>query len=1046
MKDDNKTKKQLVHELTELRSQNAELKKSVTVSISAELMVDEALRYAESIVETVREPLLVLDADLKIISANHSFYRTFKVTPGETIGNFVYDLGNKQWDIPRLRELLEEILPEKQALNDFEVANNFQDIGHKIMLLNAREIYQKDIGAKMILLAIEDITERKRLGDLLAESEERYRHVFETANDGIVLFEKREGKITHANQAVEKILGYSLQESVGKKLQDIGIVDIDDFQTIMQILNEIGITYYTDVTIKTKSGQHIDTDIYLADRAKLVQCNIRDVTQRKRMEYELSESEKQYRTLFNAIDEGFCIIEVIFDEKEKPIDYRFLEINPSFEKQTGLIDAQGKRMRELAPKHEEYWFEIYGKIAVTGQPARFVNRAEQLHRWYDVYAFRLGQPEDRQVAILFNDITERKRIEEALREGERFLQDVFDSIKEGISVLDLNLKIVRVNSWMEEMYSKEGKFAGRKCYEVYQKRDTPCPWCPSLKTIETGEIHNAIVPYPSKENPTGWFDLSSFPLRNIEGNIVGVIEYMKDITQQKRSEEALRKSEEHYRSIFEDSRDAVYITTRNGKFIDANQSALDLFGYSREEMASVNALQLYVHPGDARRFQKETEKKGFLRDYEVTFRKKDGTEIDCLVNTTLRRANDGSILGYQGVIRDMTEQKKLEAQLRQAQKMESIGTMAGGIAHDFNNILGAIIGYTEIADLQVPEDNKAKESLKEVLKAGRRARDLVKQILAFSRKGEQERIPIQISPIVKEALKLLRSSLPTTIEIRQDIKSDTGIVEADPTQIHQIMMNLCTNASHAMRENGGILEVGIRNVEVGSWDSESGYLDMTPGNYLRLTISDTGQGMTPEVLDRIFEPYYTTKEKGEGTGLGLSVVHGIVKNYGGTITAYSEPGKGSTFHVYLPVIQEKAEVPGIDEVVPIPTGNEHILFIDDEPALVEIDKQMLERLGYEVTTRTSSMEALELFRTKPDQFDLVITDMTMPHMTGERLANELMNIRSDIPVIICTGYSELISEEKAKEMGIRAFVMKPLVIRDLAKTVRGVLEGQELNI
>jgi CheY-like chemotaxis protein len=199
-------------------------------------------------------------------------------------------------------------------------------------------------------------------------------------------------------------------------------------------------------------------------------------------------------------------------------------------------------------------------------------------------------------------------------------------------------------------------------------------------------------------------------------------------------------------------------------------------------------------------------------------------------------------------------------------------------------------------------------------------------------------------------------------------------------------------------------------------------------------------------LDRIFEPYYTTKEKGEGTGLGLSVVHGIVKNYGGTITAYSEPGKGSTFHVYLPVIQEGGEVPGIAEVAPIPTGNEHILFIDDEPALVEIDKQMLERLGYEVTTRTSSMEALELFRTKPDQFDLVITDMTMPHMTGERLANELMNIRSDIPVIICTGYSELISEEKAKEMGIRAFVMKPLVIRDLAKTVRGVLEGQELNI
>jgi signal transduction histidine kinase len=315
---------------------------------------------------------------------------------------------------------------------------------------------------------------------------------------------------------------------------------------------------------------------------------------------------------------------------------------------------------------------------------------------------------------------------------------------------------------------------------------------------------------------------------------------------------------------------------------------------------------------------------------------KDGSEKIINDWTYIVRDNDGRITHYKGIVEDITENKraeeereKLQFQLQQAQKMEAIGTLAGGIAHDFNNILGAIIGYTEIADLQVPGNNQAKGSLKEVLKAGRRARDLVKQILAFSRKSGQERMPIQIGPIVKEALKLLRSSLPTTIEIRQDIKSDTGIVEADPTQIHQIVMNLCANASHAMREKGGILEVGISNVEVGSWDSESGYLDMTPGNYLRLTVSDTGQGITPEVLERLFEPYFTTKEKGEGTGLGLSVVHGIVKNYGGTITAYSVPGKGTTFHVYLPVIQGEAEVSGIDEVAPIPTGNEHILFIDD---------------------------------------------------------------------------------------------------------------------
>jgi signal transduction histidine kinase len=419
--------------------------------------------------------------------------------------------------------------------------------------------------------------------------------------------------------------------------------------------------------------------------------------------------------------------------------------------------------------------------------------------------------------------------------------------------------------------------------------------------------------------------------------------------------------------------------------------------------------------------------------------RKDGRQVTVEIKTLPIKMRGKYVI--LGVARDISDKKNLEKQLQQSQKMEAVGTLAGGIAHDFNNILAAIIGYTEIAGLRLPEDNKAKESLKEVLHAGRRARDLVKQILTFSRKGEQERIPMQIGPIVKEALKLLRSSLPTTVEIRQKIESDTGIVEADPTQIHQILMNLCANASYAMGEEGGILNVAIENVGLGSSDSESGYFDIPPGNYMRLTVSDTGQGMPPELLERIFEPYYTTKEKGEGTGLGLSVVHGIVKSYGGTITAYSEPGKGSTFHVYFPVIEQKRVFPETDDSSPIPTGNERILFIDDEPPLVDLGNQMLERLGYKVSTRTSSLEALELFKVKPDQFDLVLTDMTMPHMTGEKLAGEIMKIRSDIPVIICTGYSEYISEEKAKEIGIKAFIMKPLVMRDLANTVRKILDN-----
>jgi CheY-like chemotaxis protein len=348
-----------------------------------------------------------------------------------------------------------------------------------------------------------------------------------------------------------------------------------------------------------------------------------------------------------------------------------------------------------------------------------------------------------------------------------------------------------------------------------------------------------------------------------------------------------------------------------------------------------------------------------------------------------------------------------------------------------------VIGYTELVLDSEQKGTFQYKNLQEVLSAGNRAKDLVKQILTFSRQVEQEQKPIQVKPHIKEALKMIRASIPSTIDIEQNLQSDE-LIMGDPTQIHQILVNLCANAAHSMEDNGGRLTVSLTDADL---DSEfiSRHPNLKPGSYINLIISDTGHGMSPDVMEKIFDPFFTTKEKGKGTGLGLSVVHGIVSSCGGEIFVYSELGKGSTFKICLPVIKGRFNLKENVERS-VPTGTERILFIDDEPEIMNMGKQTLESLGYTVVARNSSIEALELFREKKDSFDLVITDMTMPHMTGEKLAEKLMQIRSDIPVILCTGFSSIIDERKALGMGIRAFITKPVLKREIAETIRRVLD------
>jgi PAS domain S-box-containing protein len=516
----------------------------------------------------------------------------------------------------------------------------------------------------------------------------------------------------------------------------------------------------------------------------------------------------------------------------------------------------------------------------------------------------------------------------------------------------------------------------------------------------------------------------------------------QEIDEHKQAEDALRESEERYRTLVANLPVAVYRNTPGpkGAFLMANPAFCKMFGFkNEEEVKDFTPAGLYQDPKKRKEYSDNLIEKGLIKNDERTLLKKDGTPVYTSITSRVVYGKDGEVSCFDSIMLDITEQKNLEAQLQQALKMEAIGTLAGGIAHDFNNILGIILGNTELAMDDVPEWNPASQNLDEVKKACLRAKDVVKQILSFSHKSEVDRKPLNIASVITESLKLLRASIPTSIDIHQNIPGDICDILGDPTQIHQIMINLCTNAAHAMENDAGTLEVTVENITIDK-DTACQYHELHSGPYVQLVVSDTGDGISPEVKDRVFDPYFTTKDVGKGTGLGLSVVHGIVNSHHGRISVESKTRKGTTFKILFPAIEEKSKDKP-KEFQELPIGDERILFVDDEESMVKLNQQRLEKLGYRVIGKTDPSEALEFFRTNPDQIDLIITDMTMPKMTGDKLVQAILEIRPNIPIILCTGYSEKISKENAQELGIRKYIEKPIEMEVLARSAREVLDG-----
>ncbi len=688
---------------------------------------------------------------------------------------------------------------------------------------------------------------------------------------------------------------------------------------------------------------------------------------------------------------------------------------------------------------------------------RWVSNTPVLH--YDLFGTLIAYDG------VIRDITERKQAEEALKESEQRLQIILHGSPIATFVIDKEHRVISWNEALEHLSGMKFQDMVGTCdhWKAFYDDQRPCMadlivdgaedtihvWYPSKysKSPLINEAYEATDYFPSLGGKEKWLRFTAAAIRNTAGDLVGAIETFEDITERKQVEEELQK----LASVVRYSNELVNLASLDGKMVFLNEAGSKMLGIDPENVQHTNILD--VIPSHLLEMV-QTEilpalLSGDTWEGDLQFRNlKTGNITDVhAITFTITDPGTGAPLFLANVSLDITERKqaeeerkKLEALLIQSHKMEALGTLAGGIAHDFNNILSAIIAYAERGMLGVSDLEKVRKNIDEILKVSNRARELVKQILAFSRRTKHEFVQLKLDATIKDSLKMLSALLPKSIEIRQNFLA-SGRVMADSTQIHQVMMNLCSNAAQAIGDKSGLLEIILNKCEIHE-GSESLTLGLPPGPYLRLSIIDSGHGMPADILERIFDPYFTTKEKGRGTGLGLSVVHGIVKSHKGTITCKSLPGEGTTFEIYLPEIEFKKEAVTSRAETPSLNGTERILFIDDEQILVKATKERLRYLGYRVVTRTSSIEALDHFQKHPDQFDLVITDIIMPVMTGDKLAQEFMKIRPDIPIILCTGYSEHMTEEKAKELGIREFLMKPFEIEDLAKTIRKVLDGK----
>ena len=1017
--------------------------------------MENRLRESEKryrrIVETANEGIWTVDAQYRVTYVNHILAKLIGYEAGEIIGRpvtdflFEDDLPNHASKVSARRTGQQDTYERKFRRND----------GTTLWTnVSATPLFDENNEFGGAFAMFTDITDRKKAELELKESEIRFRTLFEQAAVGVAQVESKTGRFIRINQRYCDIVGYGLEEMMGKRFQEITHPDdlqtdvdnmglllegkIREFSLEKRYCRSDGSVVWVNLTVSPMwaPGQEPDYQIAIAE----------DITQRKQAEDALRQSEKILNDAGRMAKIGGwehdlktgravwtrALYDIIEFEGSSP---------PGPKEHLGYYPPEDRRILE----------EAYGKCVREGEPFDIElqgNTAKGKRLWFRA----TGEPvfEDGVCTKLrgtFQDITERKTAEQdLLRSRERY--EKAQKIA-GIGTWEWDMKTDEV-FWSDEIAPMFGYSPGEFNSAYASVADHIHPedqerWQESIRAcVEDGIEHNLEFRILRPDETVRWLSALGDVRRDDSGKAVRMLGMVRDITARKRSEEALKDEAMRRRILFEQSRDGIVVLDQNGKVYEANRQYANMLGYSMEELH-----QLHVWDWDTQWTQEELMEKirivGAVGDhFETRHRRKDGTLLDVEISTNGVEFGDGKLVFC--VCRDITERKKseeerkkYESQLYLAQKHEAIGTLAGGIAHDFNNILSSIMGFTELSLDEVKKKTTLHQNLSEVLVAALRARDLVKQILTFTRQSKSESKPIHINALVKEAMNMLRATIPTSIRIETNLSEELLTLNGDPTQIHQVIINLATNASHAMAEDGGVMEITVEPIEFDGL-VKLHQPDLAPGRYVRLSLSDTGHGIKKEHINYIFDPYFSTKSTDQGSGLGLAVVQGIVKAHNGHITVYSEVDKGTTFNVYLPLAQKWVEELSVPPTEHFRGGSERILFVDDELPIVRMQKQNLERMGYAATTRNSSVEALETFQLAPDVFDLVITDMTMPNMTGDRLARAIKEIRPEVPVILCTGFSEKISGRGETDMGIDAVLTKPVDKTKLAETIRKLLD------